>query len=131
MRADQIRTAIAPALALALLPVLAAGPGLADPSALTQAEKDAFRDTVAACWVAPDSMATVTVAFRLDPQGLPDPDSFRVVGASNPALEPALMAARRAVMRCAGAGYALPAARYDEWSEVEMTFAASGVELTG
>ena len=69
------------------------------------------------------------VGFAMGRDGRPDPDSFRIVGepeADGPRQQ-AFEAARRAIMRCAGAGYKLPADKYNEWDDVEMTFTPNGV----
>ena len=74
----------------------------------------------------------VVVGFEMDRDGMPDPDSFRIV--DNPQPDPdrdrAFEAARRAVIRCAAeqGGYDLPEDKYYEWDDVEMTFTPDGVE---
>lgn len=104
------------------LPLASAQMGTAAPTPLSQAEKEGFRDAVAACWVAPDAAATVTIGFAMGADGMPDADSFRQIGDLG-ASQSAFAAAKRAVMRCAGDGYDLPAAKYDQWSQLEMRFA--------
>ena len=102
---------------------------------MTQSEKDGFRDAVQSCWnlgaVSTEVLETrVVVGFAMGRDGRPDPDSFRIVGepeADGPRQQ-AFEAARRAIMRCAGAGYKLPADKYNEWDDVEMTFTPNGVE---
>ncbi len=102
---------------------------------MTQAEKDGFRDAVQSCWnlgaVSTEALETrVVVGFAMGRDGRPDPDSFRIVGEpeTDGPRQQAFEAARRAVMRCAGAGYKLPADKYNEWDDVEMTFTPTGVE---
>ena len=41
----------------------------------------------------------------------------------------AFEAARRAILRCGASGYDLPADKYDQWREVEITFDPSGMRL--
>ncbi|MDO7707324.1 MAG: energy transducer TonB, partial [Loktanella sp.] len=43
--------------------------------------------------------------------------------------EIAFQAARRAILRCQSGGYQLPADKYDQWKEVEITFDPSGMRL--
>lgn len=104
---------------------------------MTDVEKDGFRDAVQGCW----NLATlstdaaemrVVVGFAMDRDGMPDPNSFRIVGdpEPEPSRQRAYEAARRAVLRCAmeQGGYDLPADKYNEWDDVEMTFTPTGVE---
>ncbi|MFV0293583.1 MAG: protein TolA [Paracoccus sp. (in: a-proteobacteria)] len=102
---------------------------------MTEEEKEGFRDAVQSCWnlstLSTDASETrVVVGFVMNRDGIPDPDSFRMVGDpdSDIARQQAFEAARRAVLRCAGDGYDLPADKYNEWDDVEMTFTPSGVE---
>jgi len=96
---------------------------------LTQTEAQGFREAVQACWnPGPAGDPAVTIRFALDRDGRPVPDSFRVAGGpGDRARQQAFDAARRAVLRCARDGYDLPAAKYDAWDDVEMTFAPTGV----
>lgn len=108
------------------LAVLMLAPVAASAQPLTQAEKNGFAAAVAACWIPETGVdPVVNIRFAMGADGLPDADSFSVVG---PADEQAFAAARRAVMRCAGAGYGLPAEKYDAWDNIQMTFTPSGVE---
>jgi len=50
-------------------------------------------------------------------------------GASEAATRGAYEAARRAVIRCGARGFPLPADKYDQWREIEMTFDPSGMRL--
>ncbi len=108
-----------PALSVLLLAPVAA---LADPAPLDRQVTDRLAATIAACWAPPPGLPAVTLGFALGPDGRPDPDSFRAIGAAD---DRAFSAAFRAVMRCAGAGFALPAAQYDAWKQVELTFPAT------
>lgn len=101
---------------------------------MTEAEKDGFRNAVQSCWnqstLSIEAAETrVVVGFTMNRSGLPDPDSFHIVGEpdAEPARLQAFEAARRAVMRCANGGYTLPAEKYNEWDDVEMTFTPEGV----
>ena len=51
-------------------------------------------------------------------------------GGDGAAQQAAFQAARRAILRCQSDGYPLPADKYDQWREVEMTFDPSGIWLT-
>lgn len=102
---------------------------------MTEAEKDGFRSAVQECWSAStlsqDAMDTrVVVGFTMDRGGLPDPDSFRIVGEldADPARQQLYEVARRNVIRCAKGGYLLPPEKYNEWDDIEMTFSPAGVE---
>ncbi|TKW66389.1 MAG: hypothetical protein DI616_10540 [Paracoccus denitrificans] len=101
---------------------------------MTEVEKDSFRTAVQSCWsqstLSLEALETsVVVGFTMDRSGVPDPDSFHIVGdvEAQPDRQQAFEAARRAVMRCTNGGYALPAEKYNEWDDVEMTFTPEGV----
>ena len=109
-------------LGLGLL-IFAPAVALAQPAALSPAEKADFVARVQSCWNPPSGTdPTVTIGFSMDRDGRPDPDSFTLLGAADPQ---AFAAARRAVMLCAGAGYDLPKDRHDAWKRVELTFTAN------
>lgn len=124
-----VEAALADALAAASSPNVAAGPPMSG------SEKEGFRVAVNACWnVDPGSQAarvTMTVAFKLLPDGRVDGDVQQVsaTGGDAGATEIAFQAARRAILRCQSGGYKLPADKYDQWKEVEITFDPSGMRL--
>jgi hypothetical protein len=95
---------------------------------MTGAERDAFRLAVHGCWnVDPGSEAarvTVTVQFELDQLGrvLGDIRMVSNTGGSDVAIRSAFDSARRAVLRCQGPGYTLPADKHAQWRLVELTF---------
>lgn len=96
---------------------------------LTSGEREGLRLAVRECWnVNPTSEAariTVTVALSLQKSGLPISASIRQVAASEgstSAQGSAFEAARRAILRCSGSGYKLPAEKYEQWRDVEITF---------
>lgn len=115
---------MSPRLAL-IASLLAPLPALAQPAQLAPEDMARFAAAIQTCWN-PDAGVdpAVTIRFAMTRDGMPVADSFRIVGTAD---ERAFAAARRAVMRCAGDGYALPAAQYDLWDEVGMTFTASGI----
>ena len=105
--------------------------------ALAPGEADALRLAIQQCWnigaLSTDAMmVTVTVAFSMTPAAQPEQGTIRVVGASGgseAAIAQAFEAARRAIIRCAGDGYGLPAAQYESWRDVEITFNPEGMRL--
>ncbi len=123
-----VEAALAAALA-ATAPDLPAGPPL------TGSEREGFRVAVNRCWnVDPGSQAarvTVTVAFGLDQAGRVQGDVRQVAvdGGTAESQSIAFQAARRAILRCGAAGYDLPADKYDQWRDVEITFDPSGMRL--
>ena len=111
-------------LALAAL-MLAPVAALAQSAALTPVETAAFAAKVQPCWTpAPGTSPRVTISFAMGADGRPDPDSFAIVGTAS---QDAFDAAKRAVLRCAGAGYDLPKDRHDLWDQIQMTFTADGI----
>ena len=128
---DAIAAALAAAAAVEA-PEVSAQPG----PPMTGSEQEGFRLAVNACWnVDPGSQAarvTMSVAFSLDRDGRVQGE-VRQVGATGGdagATEIAFQAARRAILRCQGqGGYNLPAEKYEQWREVEITFDPSGMRL--
>ena len=127
--ASEIERAIARAQAGSAAPPPAPAAPAAGGPPLTGAEKDRLRLAVRRCWnVNPTSESariTVTVAVRMEPDGMPVLSSIRQLSAtegSARAQRSAFDAARRAIIRCARGGYPLPPEKYDRWREIEMTF---------
>lgn len=96
---------------------------------MTGGERDAFRVAVQGCWVvdvgSQAASVTVTIAFSLGRDGRVVGSQVEMVsnsGGSNAAVTAAFDAARRAVLRCQSTGFPLPAEKYEQWRNVEMTF---------
>jgi hypothetical protein len=97
---------------------------------LSAGEKEAMRVAVSQCWnvgsLSSAAMATtVVVAVDMGQDGMPDTNSIRLLsssGGDDSSARQAFEAARRAIIRCARGGYALPAEKYAHWREIEMTF---------
>lgn len=124
---DATASAIAGALEEALSG--ASATGRADGPPLTEGERDGFRIAVQDCWVvdvgSQASNVTVTVGFDMEPSGKVITSTLRLLGSeggSGTAVDTAFQAARRAILRCQGDGYTLPADKFDQWKSVEMTF---------
>jgi hypothetical protein len=124
--ADATAAAIAGALEEALAGATA---GSADGPPLTQGERDGFRIAVQDCWVvdvgSQASNVTVTVGFEMERSGKVIASTLQLLGSeggSGTAIDTAFQAARRAILRCQGDGYTLPADKFDQWRSVEMTF---------
>lgn len=121
--------ALAEALSGAESDVPSAGTGDAPTGPpMTSGEKDAFRVAVKECWnvgaLSTDALRTVvTVSMTMAPDG--KPTNIRLLGsegATGSSETQAFDAARRAIMRCTKGGYALPADKYEQWKEIEITF---------
>ncbi|MBQ2260741.1 MAG: energy transducer TonB [Loktanella sp.] len=125
---DAVADALASALAGSAAPAVPAGPPM------TGSERDSFRIAVNSCWnVDPGSVAarvTVEVGFNLTREGRVEGEP-RLLSSSGDqsATSTAFEAARRAILRCQGSGYQLPADKYDQWREVVITFDPSGMRL--
>ena len=95
-------------------------------SKLSQSEMDALRGQVQRCWNIPAGAVDaadlkVSVQFKLDKSGALDGNPEIIAGGGSTGVERAAAeAARRAVVRCAP--YALPADKYDAWSDVIVHF---------
>ncbi|EEE36809.1 possible TolA protein [Rhodobacteraceae bacterium KLH11] len=97
---------------------------------LTSGEKDAMRVAVSRCWnvgsLSTDALQTVVVVgFSLTPDGKVVGGSLRMLdssGGTSASAKQAYEAARRAVLRCGAKGYDLPADKYSQWQDIEITF---------
>ena len=124
-----VEAALADALAATASPNVPAGPPM------TGSERERFRVAVNACWnVDPGSQAarvTLTVGFRLTQAGKVDGDVRQIAatGGDASATSIAFQAARRAILRCGASGYDLPADKYAQWKDVEITFDPSGMRM--
>ncbi len=129
-----VQAALEAATAAATAPAAAANVPQGPP--MTGSEREGFRVAVNRCWtVDPGSQAarvTMTVGFTLDQSGKVSGDVRQVAasGGDDGSTRVAYDAARRAILRCQGSeGYDLPAEKYSEWREVEITFDPSGMRL--
>lgn len=104
---------------------------------LTRSELSGFRLGIQKCWnvgaLGTDALrVTVIVAFTMNRDGKPQTGSVRMIGAqggSGDSVDRAYEAARRAIIRCGSSGFELPAEKYDQWQEVEVTFNASQKQI--
>ena len=104
---------------------------------LSSSEADGLRLAIQQCWnigvLSTDAQqVTVTVAFSMTPSARHEQGSIRIVSASGgteTAIQQAFDAARRAIIRCEGDGYGLPADKYDAWRDIEITFNPEGMRL--
>ena len=102
---------------------------------MTSGEKEGLRVAVQRCWVvdvgSQAANVTVTVAMQMDQSGRVSGD-IRLIGSEGSpasAVDTAFQAARRAILRCQGDGYDLPAEKYAQWREIEMTFNPDGMRV--
>ena len=97
---------------------------------LTFSETEALRVSVSNCWNTGSLSSaalrvTVVVGVRLEESGKPVSASIELLsstGGSGEAVTQAFEAARRAILRCGTTGYDLPAEKYGQWRDIEMTF---------
>ena len=97
---------------------------------LTLSETEALRVSVSNCWNTGSLSSaalrvTVVVGVRLEESGKPVSASIELLsstGGSGEAVTQAFEAARRAILRCGTTGYDLPAEKYGQWRDIEMTF---------
>jgi hypothetical protein len=95
---------------------------------MTRGEKDGLRVAVSKCWNLGSSSTealstTVVVLVTMSREG--HPKGVKMAswdGPSQAAANTAFQAARRAIIRCGAGGFDLPADKYGQWREVEMTF---------
>lgn len=95
---------------------------------LTRGEKEGLRVAVSRCWnlgsSSTDAMSTtVVVLVNMSREGKPEGIKLSSWdGPSKAAADTAFQAARRAVIRCGARGFDLPAEKYGQWRQIEMTF---------
>lgn len=97
---------------------------------LSAGEKESLRVAVSSCWnvgsLSTDALATtVVVTVSMAQDGKPVVPSIAMAsytGGSEAAARQAFEAARRAIIRCGARGFELPAEKYGQWREIEMTF---------
>lgn len=124
------------ATALSAAPVWAQSTTSAAPVATADAPPEAaiIVPAIGACWntgaLSPDALGvTVILGVSIGRDGVPVTDSIRLLsssGGSGEAVDQAFGAARRAVVRCGAAGFALPAETWNRWRELELVFPATG-----
>ncbi|WOI55844.1 cell envelope biogenesis protein TolA [Palleronia sp. LCG004] len=112
--------------------------GVAAGPPLTAGEREAFRLAVQRCWIVDTGSqaanVTVSIRFEMSPDAQVVTSSMRQTGASggdDAAIAAAYEAGRRAILRCQNqdGGYNLPAEKYGQWQEVEVTFNPEGMRL--
>ncbi|MCG7628041.1 energy transducer TonB [Epibacterium sp. MM17-32] len=104
---------------------------------MTRGEKDALRVAVSRCWnvgsLSSEALrTTVVVSVELSRDGVPDIGSIRMrssSGGSDSSARQAYEAARRAIIRCGSKGFDLPADKYAQWRDIEMTFNPEGMRI--
>jgi hypothetical protein len=97
---------------------------------LSAGEKDALRVAVSECWnvgsLSSAALATtVVVGVSMGQDGKPIGESIRMLsssGGDSGSARQAFEAARRAIIRCGSTGFDLPAEKYSQWRDIEMTF---------
>jgi len=131
--ADQagVADALAQAMAGEAADEASPGTGVADSGPpITSGEKDALVVAVKQCWnvgaLSTDALRTVvTIRVSMGQDGKPDSGSIELIGSSggdDTSVRQAFEAGRRAIIRCAGDGYPLPAEKYAQWREIEIEF---------
>lgn len=130
--------AIADAATQAALEALASSAQNSVPTGppLSSGEKDALRLAVQSCWnVDPGArwaQTSVTVAMDMTQDGKVVQSSLRLIasdGGDSSTVNAAFGAARRAILLCGRDGYPLPAEKYGQWQQIEMTFDPEGMRL--
>ena len=104
---------------------------------MTRGEKDALRIAVSQCWnvgsLSSEALRTsVVVGVTLSREGVPDIGSIRMLsssGGSDSSAKQAYEAARRAIIRCGSRGFDLPADKFAQWRDIEMTFNPEGMRI--
>ncbi|MDA5093998.1 energy transducer TonB [Aliiroseovarius sp. KMU-50] len=95
---------------------------------LTRGEKEGLKLAIKQCWnlgsTSSDALrTTVMVLVDMDRNG--KPGTMRMVGWDGPgqgSADIAYQAARRAILICGKNGYDLPAEKYGQWRQIEITF---------
>jgi hypothetical protein len=135
--ADPDADAIAAAVAEAAAQEAAAEPAAPAGPPMTFGETDAIRAAFNGCWnvaaLSTEALRVrVTLAVEVRPDGTAIVESVRQIaadGGNATAINVAAEAARRALLTCFRRGLPLPADKYDQWREMELTFDASGMQF--
>ncbi|WP_152465587.1 energy transducer TonB [Sulfitobacter sp. THAF37] len=122
--------AIAAAVAAAQEATEAPAPPAPSGPPLTAGEKENLRVAVSNCWnvgsLSSEALrTTVVVTVNMAQDATPIISSIQMAGSeggSPAAAKQAFEAARRAIILCGSKGYQLPAEKYSQWQEIEMTF---------
>ncbi len=93
--------------------------------------------SVQRCWnvgeLSSDALrVAVAVSIEMNRDATPVADSIRLVrhsGESELLARQAFDTARRAIIRCGVNGFDLPAEKYGQWREIEMTFDPSNMRI--
>ena len=97
-------------------------------AALSQNEIDALRDRIRQCWSMPGGSETtnvvIEVRMQLNKDGSLGVAPILLNRGSNPVFQATADSALRAIRLCAPYDF-LPAAKYDNWKEIDLTFDAS------
>jgi hypothetical protein len=107
-----------------------AAPSLPAGPPLSASEQEGLRVAVGRCWnfgsLSTDAaQVTVVVALSMSPDGRPVQSTLRLAswsGGGEAAANAAYEVARRAILRCGAEGFPLPADKYEQWRDIEMTF---------
>ncbi|WP_172292488.1 hypothetical protein [Pseudoruegeria sp. HB172150] len=134
---DPLADAIAGAVDDALNEPTEAAPTTPAGPPMSSSEKEGLRVAVQQCWntgsLSTEALqTTVVVSVSMNRDGTPDTSSIRMLdsrGGSSDAAARAFEAARRAIIRCGSRGFPLPAEKFDQWREIEMTFDPSGMRM--
>lgn len=115
-----------------LAALAAAQEAVAAPSGppLSAGEKDALRVAVSKCWnvgsLSSEALGTtVVIGVQMNQNGTPMIDTIRRIsfsGGSDAAAQRVYDSARRAIILCGSRGYDLPAEKFSQWQNIEMTF---------
>lgn len=127
---DVDAAAIAAAVAAAQTETAEDTPAAPSGPPLSAGERDSLRVAVSQCWnvgsLSSDALSTtVIVSVSMNPDGTPITGSITLEGrdgGSEAGARQAFEAARRAIIRCGARGYQLPAEKYEQWKEIEITF---------
>jgi len=97
---------------------------------LTNGERESLRVAVAACWnvgaLSTEALQTViVVSLRMNQNGTPIVGSMSLdswTGGSDASAKRVYQQARSAIVRCGSNGFKLPAEKFSQWQNIEMTF---------
>ncbi|MDO5647894.1 protein TolA [Paracoccus sp. (in: a-proteobacteria)] len=137
---DPLADALGQALSGAIAPPpqpMQLAPSLPMGDPITAAERDGLRIAIERCWnrgaLSADALnMSISVAFQLDPTGVPERNSLRMIdhsGGNDATAQQAFEVARRGILMCGQAGFDLPAAKYGRWRDVIVDFRPGGVEF--
>lgn len=101
---------------------------------ISLSERESLRLAVQSCWSPPigiqgagNLQVTLAIELKIDGSLATVPELISPRGSTDPGVELAFEAARRALIQCGKRGFNLPADKFGRWQKMEVTFDPGGM----